>query len=61
MAKKVNMHHTVEVIGSRQNPKGNGVDLPGLYKVKGSYMSAEKGHLLIKDYLRMNLSKFDYH
>ena len=46
---------TVEVIGSRQNRRGNGLEVPGLYKIKGPYVATEKGHLLIKDYLRRNL------
>jgi len=50
---------TVEVVGSRQNTRGNGLEVPGLYKVKGPYVSTEKGHLLIKDYLRRNPCKFD--
>ena len=49
---------TVEVISSRQNRRGNGLEVPGLYKIKGSYVATEKGHLLIKDYLRRNLVNF---
>ena len=37
------MHHTVEVIGSRQNPEGNGVELPGLHKIKGPVYVNRKG------------------
>ena len=49
---------TVEVIGSRQNRRGNGLEVPGLYKIKGPYVATEKGHLLIKDYLRRNPVNF---
>ena len=33
----------VEVIGSRQNRRGNGLEVPGLYKIKGPYVATEKG------------------
>ena len=49
---------SVEVIGSRQNRRGNGLEVPGLYKIKGPYVATEKGHLLIKDYLRRNPVNF---
>ena len=49
---------TVEVIGSRQNRRGNGLEVPGLYKIKGPYVATEKEHLLIKDYLRKNPVNF---
>ena len=34
---------TVEVIGNRENSRGNGLEVPGKYVVKGPYNSAEKG------------------
>ena len=49
---------TVEVIGSRQNRRGNRLEIPVLYKIKGPYVATEKGHLLIKDYLRRNPPNF---
>ena len=42
----------VEVIGNRENSRGNGLEVPGKYLVKGPYHSAEKGHFLINDYCR---------
>ena len=49
---------TVEVVGCRQNRRGKGLEVPGLYKVKGPYVAADKGHLLVKDYLRRNPVNF---
>ena len=49
---------TVEVIASRQNQRGKGLEVLGLYKIKGPYVATEKGHLLIKDYLRRNPVNF---
>ena len=49
---------TVKVLGSRQNRRGNRLEVPGLYKIKGPYVATEKGHLLIKDYLRRNPVNF---
>ena len=49
---------TAEVIGSRQNRRGNWLEVPGLYKIKGPYVPTEKGHLLIKGYLRRNPVNF---
>ena len=49
---------TVEVIGSWQNQRENGLEVPGLCKIKGPYVATEKGHLLIKDYLRRNPVNF---
>ena len=49
---------TVEVIGSRQNRSGNVLEVPGLYKIKDPYVATEKGHLLIKNYLRRNPVNF---
>ena len=43
---------TVKVIGKRENARGNGLEVPGLYTVKGPYHSTEKGQSLIKDYCR---------
>ena len=33
---------TVEVIGSLQNRRGNGLEVPGLYKIKEPYVAREK-------------------
>ena len=33
---------TVEVIGSRQNRRRNGLEVPGLYKIKDPYVATEK-------------------
>ena len=49
---------TVEVIGCQQNRRGNGLEVPGLYKINGPYGATEKGHLPIKDYLRRNTVNF---
>ena len=49
---------TIEVIGSRQTRRGNGLEIFGLYKIKDPYVATEKGHLLIKDYLRRNPVSF---
>ena len=49
---------TVQVIGSRQNRRGNRLEVPGIYKIKQPYVALEKGHLLIKDYLRKNPVNF---
>ena len=49
---------TVEVIGSRQNRRGNGPEVPGLYKIKGPYVATEKRYLLIKNCLRRNPVNF---
>ena len=48
---------TVEVISSRQNRRGNGLDY-GLCKVKDPYVATDKGHLLVKCYLRRNPVNF---
>ena len=50
---------TVEVIGSRPNRVGNGLEVPGLHKIKGPYVATEKEPLLIKDYLRRNPVNFN--
>ena len=39
----------VKVIGKRENSRGNGLEVSGLYTVKGLYHSTEKGQSLIKD------------
>ena len=49
---------TVEVIGNKENSRGNGLEVPGKYVVKGPYHSTEKGHFLINDYCRRNPCKF---
>ena len=49
---------TVEVIGSWQNRRGQGLEVPGLHKIKDPYVATEKGNLLIKDYLRWNPVNF---
>ena len=43
---------TVKMIGKRENSRGNGVEVPGLYTVKGPYHSTEKRKSLIIDYCR---------
>ena len=43
---------------NQQNRRGNGLEAPGLYKIKGPYVATEKGHSLIKDYLRRNPVNF---
>ena len=50
---------TVKVDGKRENSRGNGLEVPGLFTVKGPYHSTEKGHSLIKDYCRQKPCIFE--
>ena len=47
------------MIGKGEDPRGNGLEVPGLYTDKHLKRLTEKRHSLIKDYYQSKLRLFD--